>query len=56
MGQIANQMALELIYKLKEKLTNKEAISKKKKVIQRKRNNDIRNRTFIIKGNDRSGL
>lgn len=41
MGQIANQMALELFYKLKEKLTNKE--ENKKKVIQRKRNNDIRN-------------
>jgi len=30
-GQIANQMALELIYKLKEKLTNKEENMKKEK-------------------------
>ena len=31
MGQIANQMALELIYKLKEKLTNKEENMEKEK-------------------------
>lgn len=31
MGQIANQMALELIYKLKEKLTNTEENKQKEK-------------------------